>query len=69
MIKTSSSNHDQLKDDKVDFKGAKRKKTKIFGPNFLTFLLKINFEPTLRQCHIRKISIERRWSIVNLNPL
>ena len=26
MIKASSSNHDQLKDDKVDFKGAKRKK-------------------------------------------
>lgn len=26
MIKANSSNHDKLKDDKIDFKGAKRKK-------------------------------------------
>jgi len=42
-IKTSSGSHHQLKHDKVEPMSKKTKTTKMFGPNFLTYLSSIDY--------------------------
>jgi len=41
--KTSSSSHHQLKHDKVEPMSKKTKITKMFDPNFLTYLFSIDY--------------------------
>jgi hypothetical protein len=61
MVEVSSSNHHQSEDDEVELRKSKMNKmNKIFGLNFLIYLLKMNFKLTLRQCLVQKLPIRRR---------